>query len=244
MKIIIFLIPVLYTVIAVLIKIIYPSIYYVIIQEDSVIEYLQAIVYFISALISLSISIRFLRMHFACESAKYLLHAILYSFLFMSLVFISIEEISYGQRLFDIDTPEFFIEHNHQHEISVHNLKFVQSVLHMIYILVGLYGAMSWLLLRFINLPLNHIIQFIYVEWFISSYFLSVFLLYSYFELISCIIFKISQMKVFLVNGGFIVWRDQEPAEFLLSLGFLIFVVTKYYKSKALCSGSVNKHAI
>ena len=161
----------------------------------------------------------------------------------MSLVFISIEEISYGQRLFDIDTPEFFIEHNSQHEISVHNLKFVQSVLHMIYILVGLYGAMSWLLLRVINLPLNHIIQFIYVEWFISSYFLSVFLLYSYLELISRVIFKISQMKVFLV-GEFMVWRDQEPAELLLSLGFLIFVVTKYYKSKALCSVSVNKHAI
>ena len=27
-----------------------------------------------------------------------------------------------------------------------------------------------------------------------------------------------------VVIGNFVIWRDQEPAEFLLSLGFLLFV--------------------
>ena len=34
------------------------------------------------------------------------------------------EEISWGQRIFDIESPEFFIKHNAQGELNIHNLIF------------------------------------------------------------------------------------------------------------------------
>ncbi len=39
-----------------------------------------------------------------------------------SCFYVAMEEISWGQRLFNIETPEFFKEHNQQREMNLHNL--------------------------------------------------------------------------------------------------------------------------
>jgi len=46
---------------------------------------------------------------------------LIYAFMF---VFGAGEEISWGQRIFDIETPEYFMENNFQQEITIHNLVF------------------------------------------------------------------------------------------------------------------------
>ena len=42
-------------------------------------------------------------------------------------LFLFLEEISWGQRVFNIDTPGFFAERNVQNEINLHNFKIIQS---------------------------------------------------------------------------------------------------------------------
>lgn len=44
--------------------------------------------------------------------------------LMLALLFLfgGLEEISWGQRIFGYPTPQFFVEHNEQHEVNIHNL--------------------------------------------------------------------------------------------------------------------------
>ena len=60
-----------------------------------------------------------------------------------------LEEISWGQRLFDLETPALLLEHNKQDgggEITLHNLEVASPFLHEAYVLVGLAGGLGWLL--------------------------------------------------------------------------------------------------
>lgn len=46
------------------------------------------------------------------------------SLLAIFFIFVAGEEISWGQRLFNIDTPDSLVEKNVQHEFNIHNLEF------------------------------------------------------------------------------------------------------------------------
>ena len=48
--------------------------------------------------------------------------------LFLALFFAAGEEISWGQRLFNIDTPQKFMEKNVQDELTIHNLDLFSTV--------------------------------------------------------------------------------------------------------------------
>ena len=153
---------------------------------------------------------------------KLTLHSILYAVLASGLLLVSGEEISWGQRIFNMATPAFFEQHNWQHEISLHNLDVIQlSLLNKIYILIGAYGAFAWLFLRPFAARLKkescHVVNFIVPDWYMSSYFFFVFLVYTLLNFIK------------QSPGGFLVWKDQEPTELLLSMGFLLFVVKNYF---------------
>jgi hypothetical protein len=215
MKVFIFLIPILLSLIFLCIKLIFPGSYEALIQEDSVIEYMQFLFYFLSSIVSFLASVKFLR-------NKMLIHGVLYGMLAFMLLFISFEEISWGQRIFDIANPDYFQRHNVQNEISVHNLDSIQPLLHRMYILIGAYGAFAWIFINWLKLKakLNscHILFFLAPDWFISSYFFFTFFIYT---VINCIPPH---------QGGFLVWRDQEPMELLLSLGFLFFAAANFIR--------------
>jgi hypothetical protein len=186
------------------------------VQEDSVIEYAQALFYFISSILSFLVSIKFLK-------NKLAVHGVLYSILALSLLFIFVEEISWGQRIFNIATFDYFQQNNYQQEISIHNLKIIQiPLLIKIYMLVGAYGSFAWILVRLFapgaKANFNHIINFVVPDWFISSYFFFVFFIYTWL------------LFTWMNSNGFILPEDQEPAELLLSLGFLLFVANNYIK--------------
>jgi len=215
LKIILFLFPIVLFLFFVSIKLLSPDTYRFIIEEDSFVEYAQALLFFIASIMSFYVSITFLR-------KKLILHSILYAVLASGLLLVSVEEISWGQRIFNMASPAFFEQHNWQHEISLHNLDVIQlSLLNKIYILIGAYGAFAWLLLRPFAARLKnescHVVNFIVPDWYMSSYFFFVFLVYMLLNFIK------------QYPGGFLVWNDQEPAELLLSMGFLLFVVKNYF---------------
>lgn len=197
-------------------KLLSPGTYTAWIQEDSGIEYLQAFFYFISSIASSCIAATFLR-------NRMRLHGILYGPLAMGLLFVSLEEVSWGQRLLRIGNPRYFALHNAQKEISLHNLDVIQPKLPEFYIAVGAYGAFAWLFpalfLPGTKANRRHVARFIVPDWFISPYFLLTFLMYTLLE-------YIARPRA----GGFLAWRDQEPVELLLSLGFLLFLATNYVK--------------
>jgi hypothetical protein len=60
------------------------------------------------------------------------------------------EEISWGQRLFGVETPDSVREANQQGELNIHNLDVVYEPYVGVMLLVGLYGsAGSWFVYRF-----------------------------------------------------------------------------------------------
>ena len=100
MKLFVFLFPITLFLIFLCIKLTSPDTYISLIQEDSVIEYAQAIFYLLSSILSILISIHFLKHRIA-------LHGVLYGILAIGLLLISLEEMSWGQRIFKIENPDY-----------------------------------------------------------------------------------------------------------------------------------------
>lgn len=95
------------------------------------------------------------------------------------------EEISWGQRLFSIESPEFFQQHNYQDEITLHNF-LSRYPLHMIYIVVGLYGAFAWKFFpKGLKTTLGETARFLIPGRNLQWYFLPVALLYIYYDYVS-----------------------------------------------------------
>jgi hypothetical protein len=85
------------------------------VKEDGFLEW--STVFVLAALAVITIRRVFLLRHH--RSAKFLGVT---SLLIVACVFGAGEEISWGQRIFNVETPEFFMENNKQEEIGFHNL--------------------------------------------------------------------------------------------------------------------------
>ena len=121
--------------------------------------------------------------------------------------------------------------HNTQQEISLHNLKGPQSLVHQAYILVGFLGAFSGMVLTLFPRKTRFIAPYLVPDKRLFFYFFPCFIVYSYLEYLNGIIADWTGMESFRV-GGFFFWRDQEVAEFFLSLGFLLFLSWTAYWQK------------
>jgi len=138
----------------------------------------------------------------------------------LALVLASFEEISWGQRLFGVQTPGLLAS-NVQHEMNLHNLPWAQRCLHGAYILVGLFGGLAWALVPARSpARLRELASWLLPPASCFSYFLPVALFY--------LVFDLTPQRWIGAGGlrfGFISTFDQEPAELLLSLGFLLFTL-------------------
>jgi hypothetical protein len=215
-KIFIFLFPLILFLIFLLIKISLPFAYKELIKEDAVVENAQALFYFIASIISFVVAKKFIK-------TKLFFQGVLYVVLAIGLLFISGEEISWGQRIFNISTFDYLEHHNWQHETNIHNLDIIKPLLlHVAYIIIGAYGAFAWLF----ALPFapaarkksDHLVNFILPDWFISSYF--------FFPFVIFILLVLREKN----TGGFLWLKDQEIAEVLLATGFLFFAINSYMK--------------
>ena len=207
----IYWIPVVCFFIFLLLKVFNPSGYEAFVQEDTFIENAQAIFYFLSALLSGAAAWNFHKKGKTIPSAACIVMAAAFGF-------IGLEEVSWFQRVLSIESPDFFLEHNKQDEITLHNLKPVQAILHLLYIIVSGFCSFSCLIreniLSRFNEATGEAVDLLIPRKFISSYFYPTFFIYFTYEFI-----------VSPSDWKFLIWRDQEPAELLMALGFLLLTI-------------------
>ena len=232
LRVLIFGFPISFIALLIYMKVEYTEQYgYFFMKEDGIVEYLTSIVYFIAFCFALPIAIRFVKMN-------YLLYAIMYFLLASGLFLISMEEISWGQRIVGIETPEVLEKHNYQGEMNLHNL-LSRYPLHFLYIFVGFYGALSRILApkRLIErYPI--LVDLMTPNYFLVLYFCPAFALYMYFDYASNWAIDLFGPQMGLgpwKEGYFVSAKDQEPIELLLGLGFLLFVVINRYRQVYPC---------
>ena len=85
------------------------------VAEDSIIEWLTVIALFSSADVSIKRALKLRNK----RNFGFIAVLILFSFAF---IFGAGEEISWGQRIFGLQSSNFFLQHNLQHETNIHNL--------------------------------------------------------------------------------------------------------------------------
>jgi hypothetical protein len=83
-------------------------------REDGVVENLTALLYFISSVT------------FLLSATRYGSRSVWYWTLALLFLLVAGEEISWGQRLFDLSTPQALVVKNTQTELNVHNIGWIQ----------------------------------------------------------------------------------------------------------------------
>ncbi|MBU2885494.1 hypothetical protein KO507_06945 [Gilvimarinus agarilyticus] len=205
-----------------------PGIYKYFIREDSFSEYLQSFNYFIAGVCSIYMSVLAIK-------HRLLVVGFLFIFLGVGLLFVSLEEISWGQRIFEISTAEYFQKNNVQNELTIHNLNTIQSYLRHAYIAISAYGAFSWvfgsLILSRWKLSYKNALNYVVVDWFLAPYFFVCFSIYTFLHYIRVYMFSNGMgMDLGEEFWFFLHWRDEEHGELFLSYGFLFFVFVSFFK--------------
>lgn len=172
-------------------------------QEDHLIENSQVGVLFIGFIFSVNYFINNLKNQKYFESFFFLLASLV-------LFFLMGEEISWGQRIFHVITPQFFAKNNYQDEVSIHNLYVVNKYIAFSYVLIGFYGSVSWLAEKLFS-KFNQKLNLFIVPSYLSIYFFIVFC----FDLF------------FLTHFNSPVGRFSEFVELHLYLGIMFFIYSK-----------------
>ena len=236
MKVISFLIPFVIVVLLIILKVYsFEKYRRMVLREDGLIEDCTALLYFFSFVISIL-------MYFDFRKNDSLL-GFFSLIIAIGFLFIGLEEISYGQRIFRIGTPSFLKAINPQRELNLHNI-LRRYPLHFLYILVGFYGIFAKLIIQKILKFKHKMADYITPDYFLISYFFPVFILYLYYDYLSPIlIYLYGDQFIWTMNEEETFWlhaKDQEAAEFILSLGFFLFTIN--IKFKHILSGKRSFH--
>lgn len=180
-------------------------------REDSIVEWIEFIIFLITSFFSGLLVLKIYQ-----SKIKNLIKNIFlsfFSFLCFALIVVAGEEISWGQRIFKIETPESWAEQNHQKELNFHNHKSIFQYVYLLYMIVGIYGGFSWILRMYFEkkYPKKEItkyIQTISPNWYLMFYFLSI------------AFYTLARQK-------YGIWRFrewEEIVELFLSLGIMFFI--------------------
>lgn len=190
-----------------------PEFFYYLDSEDSVLEYTTFLFYLLPGLLALHAAwfLRSKKMPFYLKIfwiVQLLVSAI-------GLLFVAGEEISWGQRLLGLETPDSLMRENQQQELNLHNHSSVFIYVYYGYLALGIYGCVSWILryvpLKIKKFKLEDIFRPVLSRWYLFPYFLVmvVYILWRYTSL----------------DGSFDRW--EETAELFMSFGvFLIFLIS------------------
>ena len=230
LEILVFVLPFIIVAALLALKFARPGYYFrIAIREDGPFEYLTAISYLTASVffvLSWRAS-RFLGNRFV--SFGFLAAAVLFFLIFG-------EEISWGQRILGVATPEGIAEANRQGELTLHNLNAIHRYNLYGALSVSFVGSFGWLI--FASLPrqardrLTSIgVRRFIPDWFVSSYFFVLFAVYStmtYLQGPLIALFGDAIRK----GGPYLVSGDQEPSEAIFALGVLLFAYFGYSKLK------------
>jgi hypothetical protein len=110
--------------------------------EDGVLEWLQVACYATAAVFGLVTGLRLLRSGHRWPGLWFLALA-------AGCVFVTGEEVAWGQRILGIETPEALEAINDQDEVTLHNIGDLQNLLNAVQLAVGVAGATAgWWLAR------------------------------------------------------------------------------------------------
>lgn len=173
-------------------------------KEDHFIEYVQVVVLVIAALTSFQVF-----RQLSSRGEKILKYIFLVGFI--GLMVVAFEEISWGQRLLGIDTPETIAEINVQDEITLHNLEVVSEIIWQTYFVLSLIASKAWLLkgqLRKLGQRASLYSRLLIPPWYTTTYFFIPFIFY------------------YLTRPGqdHTIGRWAESFELFLYLGIAIFI--------------------
>lgn len=186
-----------------------------IIREDSILEYIQFFLYILSGTFTIKIVKRLIEL----KESKFKIIA--FSLLAILFFFIAFEEISWGQRILNIETPESVASNNAQGELTVHNLASLHLTMHFAYIAIGIYGISSRFLLKKI-FPKQYLKFRIFTpDYFLSPYFLFA-IVFWYF------ITYFSAPLSFMAGEIMPLWKWQELFEMYVAIAFFFYVVYTY----------------
>jgi len=135
------------------------------------------------------------------------------------------EEISWGQRIFNLETPELFSS-NLSGEVTIHNMNPLYAYLHDFLMMVGFFGAFSWLIFkRFEGTSHNSFVRIFVPPWYLMFYFFPIFIFY-----LMGIFMPFDHQRWEL--GDFLPWNDQELPELVMSIGILLFTILSFIRQK------------
>jgi hypothetical protein len=123
-------VPVLGCVVFAALAIAQPPWFDALVREDSALEWGEVGAYVVAAVVSARVALR---------TRGFV--ALAYGLLAVAAVAAVGEELSWGQRLFNLSTPESLAEANRQHELNLHNLSDVESAARLVMLGAALYGA-------------------------------------------------------------------------------------------------------
>ncbi len=151
------------------VKVFTPTLYSYSIKEDGFIEWCTALAFIAAGAFAFVVAARL------WQDRRGLL-AVLYAGFAAGMLLAALEEISWGQRLADIETPEYFMDRSTKEELNIHNLE--QFPLGPAFILVGFYGAFSRLLTPgTVKRRFPSAVELLTPRYVIAAYFLPTFLL-------------------------------------------------------------------
>jgi len=226
-KVTIFFIPIAIIFLITVIRILFgidDDFYFKVTDEDGPIENATAIAYFISFIFSLAIA------KFFKERKIFLVLFLIFASGFL---FIALEEISWGQRIFDFQHPDW-LPMNMQLEVNVHNLEYIEDYHFPAFFTLNFLGAFTWYLLPKIHNSIfkkagnnyKTFLRYAVPKKYLISYFLPIIPIYLILLLIPLDLY-LEAVRLDLVGSNV-----NELRELSLSIGILLFVLDSYIKLK------------
>jgi len=206
----------------------FPTIYWGLLREDGLFENSQSLCYFLSGLIGLYSFLTVMKLKPKLKIKPLTFQAIFLLLFSILSILVAIEEISWGQRIFGIESNNFFLKYNVQKETNIHNLNLFQENIQFFYIFIGLFGSFGWLFKR--NCSANGFRDIFVIDWFLSLYFLPVALFYFYLHYS----FIFNFLNFFIPNLFNKLHYHQEQFETLLSFGICLMAYFNLVKCRLL----------
>ena len=214
---VIFLFPVAVVLVFLSVRLLSRDAYTWLLREDGAVEYAQSIAYLFSFVLAVIIARGLFR-------GRRNAIGVLYTILALGFLFIAGEEISWGQRLFGVETPDYLHERNTQAELNLHNLNLLESLFDHMYMLIGFYGGLtSTLLRRRLKRDPGATAHLFVPDRILALYFLPVAAFYLYW-------YYVKETVDQYLGRKFIVAHNQELVELLLALGFLLFTAANKHR--------------
>lgn len=114
-------------------------------DEDGLLEWLQFALFCIATVSGMVITVRLAR-----SGARF--YAALFAMFTLAMFFCAGEEISWGQRVLGLETPESILESNKQKELNLHNVGNTLTYMRLVMLTGSAAGASAWLVNRKLRL--------------------------------------------------------------------------------------------